>query len=139
MTYPTIPNGHIAGIASDGKNLWIVDANSNSIYKLNVKVIVSDIDNFRIRTIPEAFHLNQNYPNPFNPSTKIKFLLPKSETVEIDVYNAIGQWIKTLLNQKLPAGQHELEFNASDLASGLYYYRISAGDFTDIKKMVLLK
>ena len=66
--------------------------------------------------------LDQNYPNPFNLSTKIKFTLPKSDEISIDIYNTIGEKLATLLNKTMPAGNHEIEFNAQDLSSGLYVY-----------------
>ena len=88
---------------------------------------------------PKILMLYQNYPNPFNPSTKIKFTLPKPETVKIEVYNIIGQKIETLLNKHMPSGYHEVEFNVQNLSSGIYFYRIEAGEFQDVKKMVLLR
>ena len=97
------------------------------------------VDQSTGKTYPDKFNLSQNYPNPFNPSTKIKFALPKPENVKIDVYNTLGQKIETLLNQQMKAGHHEVEFNAQNLSSGLYYYRIEAGEFQDVKKMILLK
>ena len=92
-----------------------------------------------LKTMPEQFRLWQNYPNPFNPSTKIKFALPRPENVKIEVYNLIGQKVKTLLNQHMPAGFHEVEFNGQNLFSGIYWYSIEAGRFQDVKKMILLK
>jgi photosystem II stability/assembly factor-like uncharacterized protein len=91
------------------------------------------------KTYPNKFSLSQNYPNPFNPSTKIKFALPKAEKVKIDLYNNLGQKVTTLLDKQMVLGQHEVEFNAKDLASGIYYYKFKAGEFEDVKKMVLLK
>jgi hypothetical protein len=79
------------------------------------------------------------YPNPFNTTTKIKFDLPKPETVKIEVCNIIGQKIQTLLNKSMPAGYHEVEFNGQNLSSGIYLYRIEAGAWQDVKKMVYLK
>ena len=90
-------------------------------------------------TNPKEFFLSQNYPNPFNPSTNIKFTLPKPENVKIEVYNIIGQKIETLLNKSMSAGYHEVEFNGQNLASGIYLYRIEAGEWQDVRKMVLLK
>ena len=90
----------------------------------------------RVSTIYELF---SNFPNPFNPSTKIKFALPKPETVTIEVYNIIGQKIQTLLNKPMPAGYHEVEFNGQNLSSGIYLYRIEAGGWKDVKKMILLR
>ena len=89
--------------------------------------------------IPEGFKLFQNYPNPFNPTTKIKYTLPKPELVKIEVFNLLGQKITTLLNKQIESGSHEVEFTAKNLPSGIYYYRISAGEFQQVKKMVLLK
>lgn len=96
------------------------------------------IDN-HLEDIADKFVLKQNYPNPFNPSTKIKFVLPKQEIVTLEVFNTIGQKVKILLNQHMKAGQHELEFNGKNLASGVYYYQLIAGDFHQIKKMILLR
>ena len=83
--------------------------------------------------------LMQNYPNPFNPTTKIKFTLPKAQNVMIDVYNQLGEKIRELVNRKFAAGNHDILFNASDLASGIYYYRIESGIFIETKKMILLR
>jgi len=89
--------------------------------------------------IPSSFSLSQNYPNPFNPSTTIEYDLPKSSDVRIEVYNIAGQKLQTLLNEKMPAGSNQVEFNAQHLSSGIYYYRIEAGKFQDVKKMILIK
>lgn len=86
-----------------------------------------------------GFSLSQNYPNPFNPSTKINFNLMKMNNVKLAVYDAAGKLVKTLLNQEMQAGDHTVTFDASNLATGIYYYTISAGDFKDTKKMVLVK
>ncbi len=89
--------------------------------------------------IPKTFELMQNYPNPFNPTTIIKYGLPKEAHVSIKVYNALGQEVATLVNNTMEAGYHEITFDASHLASGMYIYRIQAGDFVAVKKMLLLK
>ncbi|MBN1637628.1 MAG: T9SS type A sorting domain-containing protein, partial [Ignavibacteriales bacterium] len=81
----------------------------------------------------------QNYPNPFNPSTVISYQLPVSSLVQIKVYNVLGQEIATLVNEEKPAGTHNVKFNASNLSSGIYFYRIEAGKFVETKKMVILK
>jgi hypothetical protein len=107
--------------------------------KLNLIQEISRIQEDNLSKVPSHFHLDQNYPNPFNPETRIKFALPKPEKVKIEVYNIIGQKIETLLNKSLPAGYHEVEFNGQNLSSGIYLYRIDAGEFHDVKKMVLLK
>jgi photosystem II stability/assembly factor-like uncharacterized protein len=97
------------------------------------------VDQSTGKTYPDKFSLSQNHPNPFNPSTTFGFSLPKPETVKIEVYNIIGQKIQTLLNKPMPAGYHEVEFNGQNLSSGVYIYKIEAGDFQDVKKMILLK
>jgi hypothetical protein len=87
---------------------------------------------------PTDFALNQNHPNPFNPSTTIEFSLPKPELVTLKIYNILGEEITTVVNGKLQAGNHTYQFDGSNLASGVYLYRIEAGEFHDVKKMVFL-
>jgi aminopeptidase N len=89
--------------------------------------------------VPNNFNLSQNYPNPFNPSTTIEFSLPKSEFVSLKVYNILGEEITTIISKKLVAGNYTYHFDGSNLASGIYMYRIEAGKYQDIKKMVLVK
>ncbi len=101
----------------------------------SVTVSVPNESNF----IVKQFKLYQNYPNPFNPTTKIKYQIPKEEKVTLKVYDILGREVKTLVNEIRSEGIHEVEFNASTLASGVYFYRISAGNYSDIKKIVLLK
>ena len=86
-----------------------------------------------------TFVLNQNYPNPFNPSTIISYSIPSEGKVTIKIYNVLGQEIKTLINRTETAGNHQIIFNAGNLSSGIYLYRIQAGDYTQTKKMILLK
>ena len=88
---------------------------------------------------PATFALEQNFPNPFNPSTKINFSLPVEGFVTLDVYNSIGQKVATLVNETKTAGTYAVNFNASDLTSGIYFYKISSGNFSETKKMILLK
>jgi hypothetical protein len=86
-----------------------------------------------------SFELSQNYPNPFNPTTTINFSLAKASDVTLSVYNLLGQKVATVINKYLASGTHSYQFDGSKLASGVYVYRITAGNFTDTKKMVLLK
>lgn len=88
---------------------------------------------------PREFSLSQNYPNPFNPSTTIEFVLPASADVRLQVYNINGQLVSTLVNSRMNAGEHSVSFDASNLASGVYIYRIMAGSFTQTKQMTLIK
>ncbi len=87
----------------------------------------------------ESFKLEQNYPNPFNPSTTIGYELPKASYVTLKVYDMLGNEVKTLVNGNEKAGVHEVIFNASELASGVYMYKFNSGNFTTMKKMILLK
>jgi hypothetical protein len=89
--------------------------------------------------IPKRFSLSQNYPNPWNPSTNIKYSIPKDSPVSIKVFDILGNEMKTLVNEEKPAGNYELTFNAADLPSGVYFYRIQAGNFVETKKMILMK
>lgn len=89
--------------------------------------------------IPEKYTLNQNYPNPFNPSTSIKFEIPKDGLVKIVVYDILGKEVATLVNDKRTAGSYIVDFNAGGLSSGVYFYKLITNDFTDIKKMTLVK
>jgi hypothetical protein len=90
-------------------------------------------------SIPTKFELAQNQPNPFNPSTFIGYSLPSASKVELVVFNMKGEKVATLVNQEMPAGYHLAYFNAAKLSSGVYFYRLTAGNFTDMKKMVLMK
>jgi Secretion system C-terminal sorting domain len=85
------------------------------------------------------YALAQNYPNPFNPATTIRYSIPKSEHVTMKVYNELGKEVSTLVNETKEAGNYNVTFNGAGLASGIYYYRITAGDFTEVKKLMLLK
>lgn len=88
---------------------------------------------------PIKFELKQNYPNPFNPTTKIEFSLPKKEQVSLKIFNSIGDEVATLVNEALPAGIHNRSWNAVDVASGVYFFRLQAGGFIETKKLVLMK
>jgi len=91
------------------------------------------------KQLHKNFTLNQNYPNPFNPVTTIEFTLPKEELVELKVYNILGKEISTLVSEKLNQGNHTYTFDGKNLASGIYYYQLTAGDFREVKKMILLR
>ncbi len=89
--------------------------------------------------IPQQFSLQQNYPNPFNPSTVIEFSLSRSVHAVLTIYNTVGQVVATLVNAALPAGHYEVTFDARQLASGLYFYQLKAGDFVQTRKMLLVR
>jgi hypothetical protein len=89
--------------------------------------------------IPKEYSLYQNFPNPFNPSTNIRFDLPKSGTVKLQVYDITGRVISTLINGNYEAGKYIISFNADNYASGIYFYKIETASFSDVRKMVLVK
>lgn len=91
------------------------------------------------KDVPDKYSLSQNYPNPFNPGTKIKFQIPKSGEVQLKIYDMLGRELETLLNEKLQAGTYETEWNGTNFASGTYFYKLSADNFTETKKMQLVK
>lgn len=92
-----------------------------------------------VETIPREFTLAQNYPNPFNPITQIKFDLPEDGVVSLKVYNPLGQEVATLINQSRTAGSYTETFDASQFASGVYIYKLAAGNFRASKKLLLMK
>jgi hypothetical protein len=91
------------------------------------------------KAIPADFVLQQNYPNPFNPTTTIQFRIPEARHVKLAVYNGVGEIVATLVDQDLTAGFHKVNFKSNGYSTGVYYYRIEAGGFEQVKKMTLMK
>ncbi len=100
---------------------------------------LTDVDNEVSHPLPANYNLEQNYPNPFNPVTNIRFQIPETRFVTLKVYNVLGQEVATLVNDLLQRGDHRAEFNARNLPSGMYLYRLHAGEFTDAKRLITLK
>ncbi len=122
------------------------------VYKIVFKRPFSENDKIRFEVDPqmvgiekdrnilhEDFELYQNYPNPFNPNTNISFSIPKAQNVKLEIYNSLGQKVLELLNQEMNAGLHKLNFDGSNLSSGIYFYTLKCKDFIRTKKMILLK
>jgi hypothetical protein len=132
-------------ISVSGINMLLKDKSGNmeKLIRDGEKVSIGSLEVERLTAssveIPKSYELYQNYPNPFNPTTKIKFGLPNKEKVRLEVYNVLGQRVEMLLDKELDAGYHEIEWKASKYASGMYIYRISAGSFTAVKKLILMK
>jgi hypothetical protein len=128
---PTSENGFIiAGVvqsSADNFDAWISLFNPEK-----PSAVLSDIK-------ISNYFLSQNYPNPYNPNTIIKYSIPRSSLVNIKLYNILGNEIKILVSEEKPAGTYELTFNAANLPSGVYFYRIQAGSYIETKKMMLLK
>ncbi len=89
--------------------------------------------------IPSTYKLSQNYPNPFNPSTVISFSIPNASITKLSVYNILGQEVATLVNKELSAGSYKFEFNANSLTSGIYFYKLQSNNYSQVKKMMLIK
>ena len=89
--------------------------------------------------VPIKYALEQNFPNPFNPTTTIKFSIPKEVQVNLVIYDILGEKVKELKNEVMKPGYYEVNFDAISLASGVYFYRLKAGDFVQTKKMLLMK
>jgi len=137
-------NGH--GTTTEAKTYRFVDANlSEGSYTYRLKQVdyngtfsYSDEVNADVAG-PLQFELAQNYPNPFNPSTTIKFSIPQSSNVTLKIFNTLGQELITLIDQNMESGEHTINFDASKLNSGVYFYRLDAGSFSEVKKMTLIK
>ncbi|MEX0686976.1 MAG: T9SS type A sorting domain-containing protein [Balneolales bacterium] len=119
--------------SENGGGLW--DGTDNVSGVLNVK----DVTSASVEALPREFSLSQNYPNPFNPTTNITFALPEASDVIMDVYSLTGQKVATLVKGHRNAGYHTVSFDGKQLASGIYIYRIQAGDFVQTKKLTLIK
>ena len=89
--------------------------------------------------VPSHFTLSQNYPNPFNPSTTIRYELPRASLVSLKVYDVLGREISVLVNDRKDVGVHEVKFDGSNLASGMYFYRLQAGEFVQTKRLIILE
>jgi len=111
----------------------------NFSQSVNLVAAVDPLAIHQISSVVHEFALSQNFPNPFNPSTKINFTLPKAEYTYLRIYDILGRDVKTLVNEQLNAGEYQIDFDAKDMASGMYYYRLQAGDNITVKKMVLVK
>ena len=114
---------------------------------LVINHIFNDIATVDDESLIQGYNLFQNYPNPFNPSTKIKYSIPSVNLrqaqsdiiVTLKIYDILGREVATLVNEEKPAGEYEVEFNAAKHSSGIYFYKLQAGEFISTKKMVLLK
>lgn len=125
--------------AYDGKkNIELVNSEVNTIEGTK-DGLTGNSKTESISGIPTEFALAQNYPNPFNPSTAIKYEIPSSNFITLKIYDLTGKEVATLVNENLNAGRYTAVFNGSNLASGMYFYKITAGNFTSVRKMVLIK
>jgi hypothetical protein len=134
------------GNSNSQKSYSFSDQNANGSNKFAYRLKQIDNDGryeysnvVEVTLVPDEFALNQNYPNPFNPSTSIKYSVPQASLVTIKIYDVIGNEVQTLVNNKQDAGVYEVTFNAGNLASGMYFYKMQTDNFTQVKKMILIK
>ena len=136
-------NYEVQGLTVNNGYFWRVrmkDGQGNySNYSSTAQFMVVSPTGVENETIPSEFKLDQNYPNPFNPSTTIRFNLPEDVNVKLIVFNSLGEQVSQLINGQMEAGTHSIKFDANSLPSGIYFYRIEAGSFNAIRKMILLK
>jgi hypothetical protein len=147
------------GTKSEAAFTFDVDYNIGNVESDTIEFMITDNKSIYLTkqfilqyTLPSEFELFQNYPNPFNPVTKIRFALPQSvrvetsnvgsrhaSTVQLKVYDVLGNEVTTLVNEQKEPGHYEVDFNAASFASGVYIYRLQAGSFISTKKMMILK
>ena len=132
---PSTPIPHLSLNKTSEQNEQLYIAN----YKTGEPVNVTGVDESGRPNLPKTFSLEQNYPNPFNPSTKIKYQIPNSGYVSLKIYDVLGEQVASMINKEQPAGSYEINFDASKLTSGIYFYQLKAGNNIQIKKMMLLK
>ena len=124
------PSGKIIGSDTD-----------SGLYVIKTNFVITGAGNNSVASVPSNYTLSQNYPNPFNPNTSIKFSLPENSFVNLSVFNLAGQKVSELVNDRRDAGNYEINFDAGkySLASGTYFYKLESGDFTETKRMILIK
>jgi photosystem II stability/assembly factor-like uncharacterized protein len=131
------PATKITTLQSDTTNYAIFAATNHGVY-YKLFDIITDVKSDQ-NLVPKEFILNQNYPNPFNPSTTISFSIPEEALVKLEIYNSLGKKASTLVSKELTAGNYKYEWNAKSLPSGIYFYKMTADNFVQTRKMILLK
>lgn len=118
-----------------------IDAASVSyrLKQMHANGVYSYSDEISVNLIPPQYYLSQNYPNPFNPLTNIRYSIPIDSRVTLKVYDTLGKEVATLVNEHKTAGNYTIRFSAGGLASGVYFYRIESGEFSAIKKLMIVK
>jgi len=131
-----IPSTYVWCLALDSLDYMYAGTENGTVYRSN-NTVTEVINNFPNEL--KHFFLNQNYPNPFNPATTIRYQLPERSLVTIKVYDILGREVATLVNEEKPAGSYEVQFIGNGLTSGIYFYQIKAGEYSETKKMILLR
>jgi hypothetical protein len=118
---------------------YIIEINGQVIFLGNNRMKTTKVLKPDHNTIPDQYSLSQNYPNPFNPVTKINYSIPKQGFVTLKIYDLLGREIKSLVSETKQPGNYSVDFNGSNLASGVYFYRLESNSFTSIKRMMIIK
>ena len=127
-------------LTAPGPGNYVINAGHKSPLRWDSASVSISVTNVRENSSnPTNFKLYDNYPNPFNPSTSIRYSIPEGSFTSIKIYNSLGSEVATLVNETKSAGTYEVEFNASNLSSGIYYYTLQVGSFSETKKMILMK
>ena len=121
-----------------GEHLFAGTMHYGGVWRRPLSEMITSVDPGS-HEMPQESSLSQNYPNPFNPSTTIKYALPSATMARLSVYDMLGREVSVLVNEGREAGVHEVRFDASGLSSGVYFYRLQAGDFTQTKRLLLLR
>ncbi|RQW02637.1 T9SS C-terminal target domain-containing protein, partial [candidate division KSB1 bacterium] len=141
LSKETLINGVLRLVAGEFDNTipFALGPNGSISYEGGSLKYPLSVEDPLLPEIPTEFALLQNYPNPFNPSTTIRYDLPRETHVTLKIYDIMGHLVAELVNEKHEAGAYELVWNANGVASGVYFYQITAGDFTSVRKLILMK
>jgi photosystem II stability/assembly factor-like uncharacterized protein len=131
-------HGQIGSILAVTDSFLFAKTNSG-IWRRSMPTLVTEVNDGRDRITPKQFSLHQNFPNPFNPMTTFAFELPKSSFVSLRIIDVLGKEVATLVSQELFAGKHEVQWDATGNSSGIYFYRLQAGTFSETKKLIVLR
>ncbi len=147
-TWTSLNNGwgnyspiYITSLAISNNYLFAGTDNEGIFWRIPISQVVqvaTGIEKSK-ENLPINYSLQQNYPNPFNPTTTINYQLPSSGFVTLKVYDMLGRLVKTLVDEKKPEGSYSVQFNANNIASGIYFYKLKADNYSAVKKMILLK
>jgi hypothetical protein len=134
-----LPDNYVLAIAIDGQgNKWIGTLGGLAVYREGGVILPVEEKN-ESNEIPTKFSLYQNYPNPFNPTTTIEFDIPERTNVKLVIYDILGREVETLIDKELEPGKYKINFTATNLPSGVYFYTLKTPKFTKTNKMLLIK
>ncbi len=140
VTFNDVTNSNPFTLTAPGPGNYTVNAGFSGPLRWDssaITITLTDINENLLN--PILYNLYDNYPNPFNPSTTLRYSIPEEAFTSLKIYNSLGGEVTTLVNETKPAGIYDVEFSATDLASGIYFYTLQAGTFTSTKKMILMK